>query len=142
MKTYSGQDKYGQYTLQYQDGILTSKIIGAIGHGLTAKFNHDIMEMFSLVKGTPFGYLGDLSECQAFTAEAEKLLYVSHKDAIKSGCVIDAYCVGTALSIEQLRRVRETAGIGTHLEKHLFSTQQDAREFIRAVLNKVNKAQS
>lgn len=142
MKSYSAQDKYGRYTLAYHDRILTSEVIGAIGRGLTIKFNSDMMTMFSLIEDKPFGYLGDLSQCQAYTADAEKLLYISHHDAIKSGCVVDAYCVGTALSIEQLRRVRQNAGIETPLEDHIFPSLQDARAYINLVLSKVDKANS
>lgn len=140
MRTFSEQDKYGQYILQYQDRILSSKVIGAIGVSLTMKFNRDIMALFSLVEDSHFGYFGDLSECQAYTADAEKLLSISHADAIRSGCVVDAYCVGTALSIEQLRRVRLEAGIETPLEQAIFPSPQKAAEFIHAILNKVDKA--
>lgn len=138
MREYSASDRHGSYKLNYRDKILRSVVKGAIGGSLARKFNQDIAIIFTLITDSRWGYFGDLSQCEAYTDEALALLPVSHLGAITSGCCVDAYLMGTALTHEQLRRVRKIAGIESELEQQVFDSSKECEAFIYAALSDID----
>ena len=134
MRSFSAQNKYGSYTLSYCNQIIYSTIVGSISDSLATKFNHHFAALLDVIPEGNYGFLGDLSGCQAYTGEAEKRLPESLVRGVAAGCIVDAYCVGTALSIAQLKRVRSEGGIKTPLDEHIFETIQDAENFIHLTL--------
>ncbi|GAC15061.1 hypothetical protein [Aliiglaciecola lipolytica] len=141
MKTvYQGKDKFANYTLTYSDRILVAVVNGVIGVELATRYNKDVAEIVKSVPDKYFGYIGDLTNCQAYTAEAIDIIRLAHLCSEQAGCVVDAYCVGTALSIEQLRQMREKANNPASLNDRIFENQQQCISFINSVLNDIEQS--
>lgn len=135
-----GSDKYGSYTLTFENGIISSIVKGVIGDSLTSKFIADLKIMAEHVPGSIWGYYSDQSECQGFTPHSESNLVESSKHSIASGCVEDAYLSGSAMAIDQIAKTRMKAGVPTDLQERLFDSEQDAKAFLQKALEKAYRA--
>lgn len=139
---FNGRDKHGTYRLRYENQILYSVVIGAVGASLVKKFIADMLQMYDSIEDHKWGYLADLSQCQAWTLEAENTLPDAHKKAMERGCVVDAYLMGTALLREQAKKVRKNAEIDSDIDQHIFADIPSAERFIRSIIEHLAKQEA
>lgn len=127
-------DKFGAYRLWYENRIMRAVVTGAIGTSLSKKFVEHVSELFTLIPDKTFGYLGDLSHCEGYTAESEPLLSASNAEGMKRGCFIDAYLINSPVAAAQIKRVRQGAGIDDVFESHLFQQETQALDYLYAIM--------
>ncbi|MEP4890136.1 MAG: hypothetical protein ABJV04_08940 [Aliiglaciecola sp.] len=137
MTVYSGRDRYASYSLSYKDRILTGVVTGPIGVQLATQYDRDLSKILDSIPDKYFAYVGDFSACQAYTDDATGVVHLTHQKTEQAGCVVDAYCMGTALSREQIRRIREDANNPTSLDDRIFDDYQQCVSFVHSVLKQL-----
>jgi len=137
MTEYSGRDRFASYTLSYSDKILTGVVTGPIGFQLATQYDRDLTKILQTIPDKYFGYVGDFSACQAYTDDATSVVHITHQKTEQAGCVVDAYCVGTALSTEQLRRIRSAAKNPASLDERVYENYQQCVSFVHSVLQQI-----
>ncbi|WJG08890.1 hypothetical protein [Aliiglaciecola sp. LCG003] len=139
MKVYSRKDKYGSYQLSYENKLMHAVVTGAVGESLAKQFAKDFTELVNTIDVPFWGYVGDMTALQAYTTEAEVYVLATHNLAMKSGSVIDTYCIGTAVSKAQLIRIRKQSGIESDLEDHLYGSIDECAKAALFIINKLEK---
>ncbi|GAB2687244.1 hypothetical protein Q4574_17655 [Aliiglaciecola sp. 3_MG-2023] len=134
MSVYSGRDRYASYSLSYSNRILTGVVTGSIGIQLATQYDRDLTQILHSIADKYFAYVGDFSACQAYTDDATGVVHLTHQKTEKAGCVVDAYCMGTALSREQMRRIRSDAKNPASLDERIFDDYQQCVSFVQSVL--------
>lgn len=125
------KDKYGSYRLSFEDGIVSAHVKGLIGDTLAIKFSTDLQGFINKMPDSPWGYYSDQVECVGYTPNAETTLVASHVNAGKAGCVVDAYLSGTALSVDQISKIRKRAGIHGDFSHRMFENESLAKAYIQ-----------
>lgn len=135
--TLSYHDKYGQYSIWARGQILFCVVHGVIGETVAKHFDQDFCQLADSFANSPWGYCGNLSNCDGYTLEAAKRIKQSHQYGLSHGCVIDAYQMQSALLISQSQKFREALGITSHIKNHLFTDTQSCVDFMTAELQKI-----
>ena len=134
---FSYKDKYGSYSLSFEEQIVSGRIRGALGDTLSKRFLKDMQSIVHNNFVAPWSYLADMSTCEGLTGTAEKKLQETYSYCINSGCVVDAYCVQSPIAIDQIRRIRTVLGVRGDIDNHIFTRLQDAKAFIINVMAKI-----
>lgn len=134
------QDKYGSYKLVARDNYIESKIVGAIGDDITARFIKDITGLAMNFSGRPFGYFADLSGSEGYTENAQRIIARAYRNCIELGCVIDAMMIDSALVKAQMQIINDEADISIPLEVRIFDERSDAVAFIQKIVKKAADA--
>jgi hypothetical protein len=129
-KAVSGCDKYGKYQIEFDANVLSVKATGIVGVVLAKSFHRDICNLAKGIDSNSWGYYGELSNCEAYTDPALEILLSAHEYCIMQGCVVDAYCIVSPLAIEQIRKVREKAGVFGSICSNIFNHEDDALRYI------------
>lgn len=128
------KDKFGNYFLRYENGIVSAHVKGLISDSLAIKFSQDMKRFIKQIPDAIWGYYSDQIECIGYTPNAEKSLVESHIYAAKAGCVVDAYRSGTALSVDQISKIRRRAEIHGNFSHRMFENETLAKAYIQEKL--------
>jgi hypothetical protein len=130
-KTYTGKDKYGSYTLSFEDNILYAQIKGAVGQELAKRYNRDFCHLCDQHKSLSWAFFAKLSACEGYTQDASEVLSAPHRYAKEKGCVAEAYHVSSPLLIDQLAKIRQLVGLSSPLKAHIFSTERECVTYLK-----------
>lgn len=130
------QDLHGSYSIATDDRIITAKMSGAIGDSLAQNFYNHLEQLIYQLSWPVWGYYVDLSDGEAETAGAQRIIAKLHQLFIENGCVVDTYTFGNPVALYQVLTTRQAVGITTTLSKQTFATQEEAFTFIYSILEK------
>ena len=140
MKSFAAQDKHANYKVEFVDNVIIATIKGSIGESLTKRFCRDVEHMVELFPaGTYWAYLGDMSECDGYTGQAEPHLLHNSNFAKNHGCLVDAYVIPSPVAREQLRKVRIKAELPGELNERLFDNVEQAKHFLTTSLPQIKE---
>lgn len=137
--TRNHKDRFGSYSMNYENQILYARVMGSIGKGLSDRFCADLLRIVYYIEDIHWGYLGDLTDCVAATPEAREVLVEAIKLCITSGCEVDAYVINVAMAEDQLSNARKMLGVDNALDKQVFNDCEQAKKFIYTTLARFPK---
>ncbi|MDM7859586.1 hypothetical protein QTP81_03065 [Alteromonas sp. ASW11-36] len=132
-------DKDGGFTFEPCGLVAVVRLRGACGANACKALRQHLIDFAALCKPKLWGYLSISPNAQATTLEAEDILVDVGRLAVELGCCVDAHCLNHPLILEQTRRVRKNADFRADMRDSLFSSEQQALEYIHKVLAKKNR---
>ena len=138
----SYKNKFGSLAMERRGRIILCSHTGSLNGSLMRFFNDHLEEVIGDLKGSPWGYLSSSLEATVATQEVEDLLVESGRLGLRWGCVAAAYVLKSPVAIDQTRRVREQLGIPTPLDDILFTTEEEAFNYLTQAVQAVVDARS
>jgi hypothetical protein len=134
VKTWSNNDKYGRYTIEVHDRIVSVTLYGAMGLGLSRSYVDDVMDASHTLIGKPWGYYVYALDFDASTYDANNIICECYKYCLKNGCIVDTYTINSPVAKDQLNQMRRTLKIASPIEDRMFDTKEQAFRFIHQKL--------
>ncbi|MBN7821029.1 hypothetical protein [Bowmanella yangjiangensis] len=126
-QNYGKNDKYGRYELSTEGPLLIAKVTGVLGTGLSKSYLKNLTELAAQFQGKPWVYIADCNGYQASIPEAAENLRRAYTECLKLGCVGDAYCIDSAVGINQLAQIRRQSQINTDIHERIFADMDKAK---------------
>ncbi|MFT6896268.1 MAG: hypothetical protein ACJA13_000669 [Paraglaciecola sp.] len=111
----------GSYSIEVRGNIAICTFIGACCDILAKHYLKNLKLVTRDFNGQPWAYLGNAQLHQAATPQAEQFLEQAILSGLQNNCIADAYCLTSAVGIDQVDKIRQRLGVVSKMQDRLFA---------------------
>ncbi|WP_100642493.1 hypothetical protein [Alteromonas facilis] len=117
--------------------LFIAEFTGACTSPIARAFHRSVEKAIPKLPADGWGYLSSSQDYIAALPEVEASYTETYRLCMSNGCLIEAYCMPSAVGLAQVDKSRKACGVTSPIEPLSFNSIEDAKYFLLSTLEHI-----
>ena len=131
------KQRNGSLKVTVEGPVFIAEFTGACSVKIAEGFYQAVKDALAVLPADGWCYLSSSKNYVAALPEVERIYTKTYSLCMQNGCMVEAYCMPSAVGLAQVDKSRKACGVDTPIKDLAFETLEDAKYFLLSTLEHI-----